>query len=89
MGGINAGLMLIQPSERDYRRMIAQVTNGYVYGRLPFEGPEQEFLSGFHMEGFETLGIEWNYQLHHLAFCVRRGSEAAGDGSCNMTRKSK
>ena len=53
--------------------MQLQLSNALVPGRLPFiHGPEQDYLTRYYAgEEWQTLGIEWNFQLHQIAYCTR------------------
>ena len=53
--------------------MQLQLSSALVPGRLPFtHGPEQDYLTRYYAgEQWQTLGIQWNYQLHQIAFCAR------------------
>ena len=75
IGGINAGFVLLKPDERDLVRMEVQLRTGQVIGKIPFKhGPEQDFLTRFYAgDSLKSLGIEWNYQLHQIAYCSRFG----------------
>ena len=46
--------------------------------------PEQDYLTRYDVESLYCLGIQWNYQLHQLAFCSRAG----GSESVQMRRAS-
>ena len=73
IGGINAGCVLLEPSEKDLTRMTTQLRLGQVIGKIPFtHGPEQDFLTRFYAgDSWRSLGVEWNYQLHQIAYCSR------------------
>eukprot|EP00930_Biecheleria_cincta_P083360 TRINITY_DN72945_c0_g1_i1.p1 TRINITY_DN72945_c0_g1~~TRINITY_DN72945_c0_g1_i1.p1 ORF type:complete len:591 (-),score=122.48 TRINITY_DN72945_c0_g1_i1:496-2112(-) len=75
VGGINAGFVLLCPSTKDLQRMEFQLRNpGACPGHLPFKnGPEQDYLTRFYAGQWHSLGIEWNFQLHHIAHCSRPG----------------
>ena len=73
IGGINAGLMLLETSSKDFRRMEVQLATGSVPGKIPLAAPEQDYLTRYYVEGWYCLGIQWNNQLHQLAYCSRAG----------------
>ena len=101
IGGINAGLMLLETSSKDFRRMEVQLAKaarkryyvmgprsssedfrrmevqlatGSVPGKIPLAAPEQDYLTRYYVEDWYCLGIQWNYQLHQLAYCSRAGA---------------
>ena len=74
IGGINAGLMLLETSSKDFRRMEVQLATGSVPGKIPLAAPEQDYLTRYYVEGWYCLGIQWNYKLHQLAYCSRAGA---------------
>ena len=73
IGGINAGFVLLNPSLKDMKKMQLQLSKALVPGLLPFtHGPEQDYLTRYYAgEQWQTLGIEWNFQLHQIAYCTR------------------
>ena len=44
-------------------------------GEVPFRaGPEQDYLTRFYGgDNWTSVGIQWNYQLHQVAYCSRPG----------------
>ena len=74
VGGINAGFVLLNTSKKDLKKMELQLSNALVPGRLPFtHGPEQDYLTRYYAgEEWQTLGIQWNFQLHQIAYCTRK-----------------
>jgi len=71
-GGINAGVVLLEPSAKVLETMKCQLKTGAVPGGVVFNaGPEQDYLTLFYMADWKTLGIEWNFQLHQISFCAR------------------
>ena len=50
IGGINAGLMLLETSSKDFRRMEVQ--------KIPLAAPEQDYLARYHVEGWYCLSIQ-------------------------------
>jgi len=72
IGGINAGFVLLEPSQKDFHRMEFQLKTGVVPGPVPFRGgPEQDYLTRFYGCELHSLGVQWNFQLHQLAYCSR------------------
>ena len=53
--------------------MQLQLLHALVPGCLPFtQGPEQVSLTRYCAgEEWQILGIEWNIQLHQIAYCTR------------------
>ena len=79
IGGINAGCVLLEPSEKGLTRMTTQLRLGQVIGNIPFtNGPEQDYLTRFYAgDSWKSLGVEWNYQLHQIAYCSRHDHETS------------
>ena len=75
IGGINAGFVLLEPSVKDLHRMEFQLQTGMAPGEVPFRaGPEQDYLTRFYGgDNWTSVGIQWNYQLHQVAYCSRPG----------------
>ena len=73
-GGINAGVVLLEPEERHYRAMLETI-------REPREGrssrmPEQDWLTEYFSSfGWRHLGVTYNYQPHQIIFTDRQGLE--------------
>jgi lipopolysaccharide biosynthesis glycosyltransferase len=42
--------------------------------KIPLAAPEQDYLARYYVEGWYCLGIQWNYQLHQLAYRSRAGA---------------
>ena len=74
-GGINAGVVLLEPSAEDARRAFDELQSGIIPGPIPLNAPEQDYLTRFYMHKWKNLDITWNYQLHQIAFCARPGNE--------------
>ena len=54
--------------------MEKQLETGSVPGRIPFSAPEQDYITRYYAEGWYCLSIQWNYQIHQLAYCSRSGA---------------
>jgi len=65
--GINAGVMLLQPDQRVYDRMVAEIKDSRHPEHIGTYGPEQDYLSRFYctfIRGAWThLHARYNYQL--------------------------
>lgn len=75
-GGVNAGVMLIEPNEDIYWQMYREVTcNGHP-GHVQGSGPEQDYFSRFFAARsgcqWHHIDVVWNYQLHHVPFSLER-----------------
>eukprot|EP00746_Dinoflagellata_sp_MGD_P004505 gnl/MRDRNA2_/MRDRNA2_108706_c0_seq1.p1 gnl/MRDRNA2_/MRDRNA2_108706_c0~~gnl/MRDRNA2_/MRDRNA2_108706_c0_seq1.p1 ORF type:complete len:841 (-),score=167.76 gnl/MRDRNA2_/MRDRNA2_108706_c0_seq1:64-2298(-) len=75
VGGINAGVMLLKPNAIAFKNMRQRLKIEDVPLRTPSSQPEQDFLTMYYMMDWKSLGVEYNYQLHQLAYCVRPGNE--------------
>lgn len=74
-GGINAGVMLLKPKESDYRNIKQAIRIEDCPAHSPSTQPEQDFLTKWYMDEWWSLGVQYNYQLHQFAYCVRPGNE--------------
>ena len=72
-GGINAGVVLLEPSREVLRQMEFELAIDDLPEHAPSTMPEQDFLSRFYINRWWSLGVQYNYQLHQLAFCDRPG----------------
>ena len=45
IGGFDGGLMLLEPSIKDFHRMESQLATGLVPGKILFTAPEQDYLT--------------------------------------------
>jgi hypothetical protein len=76
IGGINAGFVLLKPNKEVLAKMKYQLNHvRRIPGKAPLlRGPEQDYLSRFYSAtGWNLLGVQWNYQLHQLSYCSRKG----------------
>jgi hypothetical protein len=67
--------MLLETSGNDFHKMEIQLTTVSVPGKIPLAAPEQDYITRYYVEGWNCLDIQWNYQLHQLAFCSRYDSD--------------
>ena len=80
-GGINAGVMVLNPHKGDYCKMKAELAdmakNGVADGEKS-RMPEQDYLTKFYVNQNMTwrhLGVNYNFQPHQLAFTYRKGND--------------
>ena len=65
--GINAGVMLLEPSIYTYKRMMSEVTCPDHPAHIRGNGPEQDYLSRFFSDAPWThIGVAYNFQQHQL-----------------------
>ena len=65
--GINAGVVLLQPSWHIYQRMLNEVKCPEHPAHVRGNGPEQDYLSRFFSDAPWThIGVEYNFQQHQL-----------------------
>mmetsp|Transcript_126748 Transcript_126748/g.370433 ORF Transcript_126748/g.370433 Transcript_126748/m.370433 type:complete len:627 (-) Transcript_126748:239-2119(-) len=70
-GGINAGVILLSPSEATFAQMLSEVTSEIHPEHVPGNGPEQDYLSRFFAAApWYHIGIEYNFQIHHIPFAL-------------------
>merc|ERR1719356_681089 len=69
--GINAGVMLLQPSQRVFAHMIEEINESNHPEHCRGNGPEQDYLSRYWADAPWTyLGVEYNFQLHQMFFSL-------------------
>lgn len=75
-GGINAGVILLQPDAEIFRQMNLEVTSKNHPCHIAGNGPEQDYLSRFFASRRDSpwhqISVAWNYQLHQSLFSVER-----------------
>ena len=75
-GGINAGLILLQPDCDVFKQMLSEVTCKNHPCHVAGGGPEQDYLSRFFAARKESpwhhISVAWNYQLHQSLFAIER-----------------
>eukprot|EP00434_Breviolum_minutum_P025766 symbB.v1.2.022777.t1/scaffold2059.1/size90859/5 len=75
-GGINAGLILLQPDDHVFQQMLSEVTCKYHPCHVAGSGPEQDYLSRFFAAKKDSpwhhISVAWNYQLHQSLFAIER-----------------
>ena len=78
-GGINAGLILLQPDDHVFQQMLSEVTCKYHPCHVAGSGPEQDYLSRFFAARKECpwhhISVAWNYQLHQSLFAIEHALE--------------
>ena len=75
-GGINAGLILLEPDSKVFQQMLSEVTCNNHPCHVAGSGPEQDYLSRFFAARRESpwyhVSVAWNYQLHQSLFAIER-----------------
>ena len=75
-GGINAGLILLQPDCDVFKQMLSEVTCKNHPCHVAGGGPEQDYLSRFFAARkdypWHHISVAWNYQLHQSLFAIER-----------------
>ena len=67
VGGINAGVVLLEPVEGEYERMFGELQSSAMRRDLKnSRGPEQDFLTLFYKSRWSGLHPKYNYQLHQI-----------------------
>jgi len=75
ISGINAGVMVMRPSRREFQQMLEEIEAENPPEHLKSGMPEQDFLTRFYKDSWHHLSVRYNYQPHQLAFTDRRGLE--------------
>mmetsp|Transcript_38114 Transcript_38114/g.89316 ORF Transcript_38114/g.89316 Transcript_38114/m.89316 type:complete len:746 (+) Transcript_38114:46-2283(+) len=68
--GINAGIMLLEPSAETFSQMLSEVTDDRHPEHVPGSGPEQDYLSRFYASSWRHISVGYNFQLHHMYFAL-------------------
>ena len=78
-GGINAGVILLQPDYHIFQQMLCEVTCKNHPCHVAGSGPEQDYLTRFFAAQKESpwhhISVAWNYQLHQSLFAIERALE--------------
>ena len=75
VSGINAGVMVLKPSAEEFAAIIDDLTNGKRRREHRSRMPEQDYLTRFYAGRWWSLGVNFNFQPHQVAFCDRLGLE--------------
>lgn len=65
--------MLFEPDKDLFAQMLVEVTSPGHPEHIQSGGPEQDYLSRYFAGQWTHIGLQYNYQLHHLLFSVTRG----------------
>lgn len=68
--GINAGVMLLEPSLETLDLCMQEVADPLHPEHIRGSGPEQDYLSRFFASNWTHIGVAYNYQLHQMYFTV-------------------
>ena len=70
-GGINAGVILLQPDQWIFERMLAEVYSDLHPEHIAGAGPEQDYLTRFFASApWHAINVRWNFQIHHVLFAL-------------------
>jgi len=64
--GINAGVMLMEPSEAELQQMLSEVLDPEHPSHVKGNGPEQDYLSRYWASCWTHISVEYNFQLHQM-----------------------
>ena len=67
-GGINAGVMLLEPNLDVYHRVLKEIDQKFHPGHIPGGGPEQDYLSRFYAPYWHHISVSYNFQIHHVLY---------------------
>ena len=76
VSGINAGVMILEPSKSDFKEMVDDLAHGKRHRNEASRMPEQDYLSRFYANDWHALGVQFNFQPHQVAFTDRKGLES-------------
>jgi lipopolysaccharide biosynthesis glycosyltransferase len=84
-GGINAGVMVIQPDKTEGERMLTILrTPKHPQLLQHSHAPEQDFLSMQFGDSWTSLPVRFNWQPHQIRFCFE-GRPVSPDTGCERT----
>ena len=70
-GGINAGVILLQPHAGVFAKMKHEVTAVLHPEHIPGSGPEQDYLSRFFAATpWHHISVRFNFQPHHVPYAL-------------------
>ena len=76
-GGINAGVILLEPCPKTFHQMKREVTSEVHPAHVPGGGPEQDYLSRFFRSLLHTMAQHWRgLQLPATSRALRAGLRA-------------
>eukprot|EP00397_Hematodinium_sp_SG-2012_P007068 GEMP01007110.1.p1 GENE.GEMP01007110.1~~GEMP01007110.1.p1 ORF type:complete len:635 (-),score=124.56 GEMP01007110.1:1638-3542(-) len=83
-GGINAGIMVLEPNQQVLNNMLVEVKDPNHPSHVPGSGPEQDYLTRYYADRWRNVAVEYNYQLHQLFFGLHpaRVKEAVRTNLC-------
>ncbi|CAE7198310.1 unnamed protein product [Symbiodinium natans] len=75
-GGINAGVILLRPSQATFEQMLSEVTSEHHPAHIAGNGPEQDYLTRFFaadlQQPWRHIDVSYNFQLHHIPFALEQ-----------------
>ena len=74
-GGINAGVMLLEPNAEVHMRALREVKIPWHPSHIPGNGPEQDYLSRLYAHAWHHLSVKWNWQLHQMFHALEAALE--------------
>ena len=69
-GGINAGVMLLEPNKGDFDQMLLEVCSKRHPERVQGNGPEQDYLSRYYAPKWRHISLKYNFQIHHIFYAM-------------------
>ena len=69
-GGINAGVMLLEPNAKLFKQAQQETLCPWHPSHIPGNGPEQDYLSRFYAHTWHHLSVKWNWQLHWTFYAL-------------------
>ncbi|CAD7954260.1 unnamed protein product [Amoebophrya sp. A120] len=64
--GINAGLMLLAPSQEHFEAMLSQIQDKNHPEHIKGNGPEQDYLARFFADRWVAISPAYNWQIHQM-----------------------
>lgn len=77
--GINAGVMVLEPSEETSQQCLAEVADSSHPEHVRGNGPEQDYLSRFFASEWSQVDVAYNFQLHQMYFALSPTCMKAAD----------
>ena len=81
-GGINAGVILLQPSLHIFAEMQKALRDPTHKWHIPTSGPEQDFVTRVFDSALHGMHPKFNWQLHQFRFAVKAAEVQDSDRFC-------
>ena len=74
-GGINTGVMLLEPNRKDPDQMLIEVCAERHPERVPGNGPEQDYLSRYYASKWSHISVLYRFQILQVLYSMQSALE--------------